>query len=206
MRGRVSDVRVCDVWWIVMAGGLSPGPGVHIWGAAVWCLHWGRVTNRIPGAGGTGGPTRGEANTNIMSALSVGCNKTLCSNNNSDFRLGIYKYLHVLLSSVQGGGRVWRVSRWSLSSWLVSPASPSPPVNTILTVPIPSPALTGTNCHNCSLNESLFVPITPVGAGLSRRKALLPRKDFPFAVSQCLGQVFSLLPFLLSNRDIQQNL
>ena len=49
--------------------------------------------------GDTGGPTLGEANTNIMSALSVGCNKTLYSNNNSDFRLSIYKYLHVLLRS-----------------------------------------------------------------------------------------------------------
>ena len=56
------------------------------------------------------------------------------------------------------------VSRWSLSSWLVTMESPSPPVNTILTVLIPSLALTGTNCHNCSLNDPLFVPITPVGS------------------------------------------
>ena len=64
-----------SVWREVMAAGLSSGPGVHIWGAAV-CIVWHglmadvsierRGTNRIPWGG-----HRGEESTNIMSALPI---------------------------------------------------------------------------------------------------------------------------------------
>ena len=160
-------MRVCDVeWWLVVC---HPGPGVHIWGAAVWYLHSEAGhkpdTGRGTGVGGrgTGG---GSHKYFVIPFRWLQLSSTLIS----------LKYLKQRTVKTAESRKTFPtvvcwcecpppwVSRWSLSSWLVTMESPSPPVNTILTVLIPSLALTGTNCHNCSLNDPLFVPITPVGS------------------------------------------
>ena len=61
-----------SVWREVMAGGLSPGPGVqgvHIWGAAV-CIVWHGLMSPLRGGAQTG-YHGAEASTNIMSALAI---------------------------------------------------------------------------------------------------------------------------------------
>lgn len=158
-----------------------------------WCLHW--EAGHKPD---TMGGHRGEESTNIMSALPIKLCPQITIQLSDHQNLQIFTMLNSFPFSVGRTAELWETSlglQVIIVILIGLPGSPSPPVNTILTVLILCPALTGNNCHNCSLNEALFVPITPAGLSLSQRKPLLPGKVFPLAVSQCLGQVFSLLHF-----------